>query len=93
MDTAPSFLWFAAIQGIERKQDLADLAPKGCFISAEAVEREVGQIGKTQKATRELSGRIDGYRDSARETASAASDAGMNSLRGRFGNGANPKSR
>ena len=33
------------------------------------------------------------YRESARETASAASDAGMNSLSGRFGNGANPKSR
>ncbi len=35
----------------------------------------------------------NGYRDSARETASAASDAGMNSLSGRFGNGTNPKSR
>jgi hypothetical protein len=37
-----SFLWFASIQGIEGKQDLADLAPKGCFIAAEAIEREVG---------------------------------------------------
>ena len=35
----------------------------------------------------------DGYRDSARETASAASDAAMKSLSGRFGNGANPKLR
>jgi hypothetical protein len=35
------------IQCIESKQDLADLAPKGCFISAEAVERVVGQIGET----------------------------------------------
>ena len=42
------FLWFAAIQGIEREQDLAGLAPQGCFVSAEAIEREVGQIGETQ---------------------------------------------
>jgi hypothetical protein len=52
---ACSFLWFAAIQGIERKQDLAGLAPKGCLIAAQAIEREVGQIGQTQKATRESS--------------------------------------
>ena len=58
-ETAPSIPWFAAIQGIKSKKDLAGLAPKGCFISAEAVERVVGQIGETQKATRELSGRID----------------------------------
>ena len=59
MNTAPSFLGFAAIQGIERKQNLADLAPKGCFISAEAVERAIGQIGETQEAACEL----DGMRD------------------------------
>ena len=35
----------------------------------------------------------ESYRDSARETASAASDAAMKSLSGRFGNGANPKLR
>ena len=58
-ETAPSILCFAAIQGVKRKQDLAGLAPKRCFISAEAIERVVGQIGETQKATRELSGRID----------------------------------
>jgi len=34
---APSFVWFAAIQGIERKQDLPRLVPKGSFISAKAV--------------------------------------------------------
>ena len=28
------------------------MAPKGCFISAEAVERVVGQIGETQEAAR-----------------------------------------
>ena len=27
-----SILRFATVQGIERKQDLAGLAPKGCFI-------------------------------------------------------------
>jgi hypothetical protein len=61
-------LWFAAI--IKRKQDLADLAPKGCFISAEAVERVVGQVGETQKATRELSGGIGGKFDRFRRGAS-----------------------
>jgi hypothetical protein len=45
--SAPSFARFSAIQGIERKQDLAPLASKGCFISAEAIEGEVGQIGET----------------------------------------------
>ena len=62
-ETASSFLRFATIQCIERKQDLADLAPKHCFMSAEAIEREVGQIGETQKATCEVSGGIDGRFD------------------------------
>ena len=44
----------AATQDIKCKQNLASLAPKGCFISAEAVEGAVRQIGETQKATREL---------------------------------------
>jgi hypothetical protein len=39
---ACSFLWFAAIQGIKREQDLTGLAPKGCFIAAQAIECEVG---------------------------------------------------
>ena len=65
-ETAPSLLWLATIQCIESKQDLAGLAPKGCFISAEAIEREVGQIGETQKATREVSGGIDGRFDRTR---------------------------
>ena len=47
---APSFLWFAAVQGIESKQDLTNLAPKRCFVAAEAIECKVGQIGKTQKS-------------------------------------------
>ena len=50
-ETAASFLWFAAIQCIESKQDLAGLAPKDCFIPAKPVERVAGQIGQTQKAT------------------------------------------
>jgi len=60
-ETAPSVLWFAAIQGIKRKQDLAHLAPKSLFILAEAVERVVRQAGETQKATHELSGRDGGF--------------------------------
>jgi hypothetical protein len=36
----------------QRKQDLTGLAPKGCVIAAQAIEREVGQIGHTQKASR-----------------------------------------
>ena len=31
------------------EQNLAGLAPKGCFISAEPVERVVRQIGETQR--------------------------------------------
>ena len=62
-ETAPSLLWFAAIQGIESKQDPAGLAPQGCFIAAEAIEREVGQIGQTQKATRKVSVGFDGRFD------------------------------
>jgi hypothetical protein len=53
-ETSLSFLWFAAIQGIEGKERLADLAPQGCFIAAETIEREVGQISKTQEATCEV---------------------------------------
>ena len=66
IETALSLLWFAAIQRIERTQDLASLAPKRCFITAEAVEREVRQIGETQKAARELNGRIDNKCDRIR---------------------------
>jgi hypothetical protein len=54
-------LWFATIQGIKRKQDLADLAPKNGFIPAESVERKCGQIGQAQEATREVGVGIDGF--------------------------------
>jgi len=33
-ETGPSVLWFAAIQGIKGKPDLAGLAPQDCFIPA-----------------------------------------------------------
>ena len=46
---APPFLRFAAIQGIEREERLAGLAPQGCFIAAEAVERKIGRIGESKK--------------------------------------------
>src|SRR4029077_8210502 len=36
-ETTPSIPWFAATQDIKCKQNLSSLAPKGCFISAEAV--------------------------------------------------------
>jgi len=60
---ACSFLWFAAIQSIKRKQDLAALAPKDCLIAAQPIEGKVGQIGQTQKARGELNGRINGRSD------------------------------
>ena len=49
METAPSIPWFAATRDIKCEQNLAGLAPKGCFISAEPVERVVRQIGETQR--------------------------------------------
>jgi len=55
-EAAPSLPRFAAVQGIKSKKDLPGLAPKGCFISAEAVDRVVGHIGKSQKAKREFAG-------------------------------------
>ena len=59
-EAAPSIPWFAATQYIKCKQNLAGLARKGFFISAEAVERIVGQIGETQKATRRTLAEEDG---------------------------------
>ena len=42
--TAPSFLWLEVMQRIERKKSF------GHFISAETIERAVGQIGEPQKS-------------------------------------------
>jgi hypothetical protein len=64
-ETAPSLLWFATIQGIQSKQDLAGLAPKDRFIPAQPVERVAWQIGQTQKATCEVGGGISGFRPKA----------------------------
>jgi hypothetical protein len=44
-EAAPSIPRFAPIQGIKSKKDLPGLAPKGCLISAEAVNRVIGHIG------------------------------------------------
>ena len=56
--TGPSLPWLATIQGGERKEDLASLAPKRCFIPTEAVKRVAGQIGETQKAPSEVRGLV-----------------------------------
>jgi hypothetical protein len=74
-ETASSILGFATIQGIEGKQDLADLAPKDGLIPAEPVEREVGQIGEAQKATREVGGGIDRLRAGAGQSLRSLCDA------------------
>jgi len=52
--TAPSLLWLAAIQYFKRVKDSAGLAPKSRFVTAEPIEREVGKVSETQKATGEL---------------------------------------
>jgi len=52
--TAHSLLWFAAIKCLERVKDSAGLAPKGGFVAAETIKREIGQVGETQKATSEF---------------------------------------
>jgi plasmid maintenance system killer protein len=59
--TAPSILWFATIQGIESKQDLAGLAPKDCFIPAKPVERVTGQIGQTQIRLEKMKGHLKAF--------------------------------
>jgi hypothetical protein len=50
------------IEHIERKQNLADLAPEHRFVAAQPVEREVGQVGKTPEATRQLGAEVCGRR-------------------------------
>ena len=71
---------------------------KDCYAQWESRLRSILQTAKDRNdclsTAPDRVGRANGgYRESARETASAASDAGMNNLSGRFGNGANPKSR
>ena len=55
---ASSLLRLSPIKHIESKQDAADLAPKPCLIAAQAIEREVGHIGKAEKAASEFDCRI-----------------------------------
>jgi hypothetical protein len=66
--TTPSIPWFTAIQGIKGKHDLGNLAPEGCFISAETIEREVGQISKTQEAACERNSSAFAASDGTRAT-------------------------
>ena len=53
-EMSTALLRFASIQRIERKQDPAGLPPERCFITAQAVEGKIGQIGQTQKTPRKL---------------------------------------
>jgi hypothetical protein len=78
--TAPPILWFATIQCVEGKQDLADLAPKDGFISTKSVEREVGQIGEAQEATREVGGGVDRLRLEAGRGFRSRCGAGRHSI-------------
>jgi hypothetical protein len=51
-ETPKSLLWLAAIQIVERKQNLAGLTAKGSFIIAtEAVESKIRQIAEPQETT------------------------------------------
>ena len=50
---------FAAVQGVEREENLAELTPQPGLLSTEAVKGEVGQIGKTQIAKCYVGGSID----------------------------------
>ena len=49
-----SLLWLAAIQIVERKQNLSGLTPKSSFIATEAVESVIGQIAEPHETTCEL---------------------------------------
>jgi hypothetical protein len=50
-ETPHSLLWLAAIQIVERKQNLPGLTPKSSFITTEAVESIIGQIAEPHDAT------------------------------------------
>jgi hypothetical protein len=53
-ETPHSRLWLAAIQIVERKQNLPGLSPKNSFIATEAVEGIVGQIAEPQETASKL---------------------------------------
>src|SRR5262249_38286258 len=48
-NSARPLLRFAAVQFFERVERPTSLAPKACFIATEAIEREIGKIGESQK--------------------------------------------
>jgi hypothetical protein len=52
--TARSLLWLAAIKSLERVKNPPGLSPQGSFIAAETIQREIGQVGQTQKTASEL---------------------------------------
>jgi hypothetical protein len=60
-ETTPSFLWFATIQDIKSKQDLADLAPRDCFISAKSWMTENACHGAFVASKPKLSNRFAPY--------------------------------
>ena len=74
--TATSLLGFSPIQCIKREQDPAGLAPQGRFIAAETIEREIGQVGQTQKTAGEFDG-IVSFRVTIRVS---SSKEGMNNV-------------
>jgi hypothetical protein len=48
---------FAPVQRVKRKKDAAELTPKCCFVAAEAIKREIRQVGEPEKAA----GEFDSY--------------------------------
>ena len=57
--TQPScFPRFAAVETLQRKQDLARLAPKGRLIAAQPVKGTGRQVGQADKGACEIVGRI-----------------------------------
>jgi hypothetical protein len=51
---ARSLVWFTTLKGFKRLKDVTGLAPKGRLITAQAIEREIGQIGQARIAAGEL---------------------------------------
>jgi hypothetical protein len=49
-----SFPWFAAVETLQREQDLTGLPPKGGLIAAQPIERIGRQIRESHKGEREI---------------------------------------
>ena len=54
----PSGLWLAAIETLQREQDLTSLAPKRGLISAQPIERTGWQVGQADKGAGDIVGLI-----------------------------------